>query len=100
MVEETIKEMKKTQEQLEKEYPSEYVTLLGKIITELTQDKQPHYARYLQEIQNLTNKIYEKTGYNNTILNLQVQINQLRNELDIPDPDMIINSDNKGTYVQ
>ena len=100
MIQETIKEMKKTQEKLEEEHPSEYTTLLGKIITELIEDKQPDYTRYLRELQHLTNKIYEKTGYNDTILDLQVQINKLRNELDIPDPDMIINTDKNGTYVQ
>ena len=45
----------------------------------------------LKELQEKVDKIYETEGLTDTVLDLQLEINALRNEHDIPD-------DNEKTY--
>lgn len=54
----------------------------------------------LEKIQEICNEYYEKYGFNDEILELQVWINQIRNQYDITDPREIIHIDNGKGFVQ
>ena len=57
-------------------------------------------TEFVEAIQEICNNIYEKTGFTDEILDLQVYINQLRAEYDITDPREIIHTDNGRGFVQ
>lgn len=55
---------------------------------------------YIETLQTICNKAYDQYGFDDTILDLQVYINQLRHEYDITDPREIIHVDNGKGFVQ
>ena len=50
----------------------------------------------LKDLQNISNRLYEKYGLTNEVLDLQIWINQYCNEKNIIDEDLILNDE----YVQ
>lgn len=84
---------------LTEKYPTEtdkirQITVLVDEI-ERAEDK----SKPLEELQEIVNKLYE-AGSCDELIELQVIINQYRNEYDITDPREIINWDNGKGFVQ
>lgn len=50
-------------------------------------------AQELDKLQEEVNKLYELYGLTDEVLDKQIEINKLRNELDIPDETEIINDE-------
>lgn len=50
----------------------------------------------IKDLQNISNRLYEKYGLTNEVLDLQIWINQYCNEKNIIDEDLILNDE----YVQ
>ena len=55
---------------------------------------------YLDILQQINNFLYTILGFNEYILEIQVFINSKRNELNIPDANEVIYTDETGEYVQ
>lgn len=54
----------------------------------------------LEKIQEICNEYYEKYGFTDEILDLQIWINTVRNKYDLTDPREIIHIDNGKGFVQ
>ncbi len=84
---------------LSEEYPTE-VEKIRQIKPLLEQiETNDDKAKPLEELQEIVNKLYLIT-YTDTLLELQVIINQFRQKYDITDPREIINWDNGKGFVQ
>ncbi len=55
---------------------------------------------YVESLQEICNQLFNKYGFDDTILELQVYINQLRHDYDITDPREVIHIDNGKGFVQ
>lgn len=55
---------------------------------------------FVESLQEICNKLYERYGLDDDILDLQVYINEYRHEYDITDPREIIHVDNGRGFVQ
>lgn len=55
---------------------------------------------YVESLQEICNNLFNQYGFDDTILELQVYINQLRHEFDITDPREVLHIDNGKGYVQ
>lgn len=55
---------------------------------------------YVETLQEICNKLFNEYGFDDTILELQVYINQLRHEFDITDPREVLHIDNGKGFVQ
>ena len=54
----------------------------------------------METLQEICNKLFNEYGFDDTILELQVYINQLRHEFDITDPREVLHIDNGKGFVQ
>ena len=57
-------------------------------------------TQFVESLQETCNKLYERYGLDDNILELQILINEYRNEYDITDPREIIHTDNGRGFVQ
>lgn len=55
---------------------------------------------YVESLQEICNQLFNKYGFDDTILELQVYINQLRHDYDITDPREILHVENGKGFVQ
>lgn len=55
---------------------------------------------YIEQLQEVCNTLFNLYGFDDTILELQIYINQLRHKYDITDPREIIHIDNGKGFVQ
>lgn len=56
-------------------------------LTDITEMTTKERNKAIHELQTMNNTFYEKEGFNDETLELQIIINKLRNKYDIPDPD-------------
>lgn len=68
----------------------------------MIQDVEELFDRkgYVESLQEICNQLFNKYGFDDTILELQVYINQLRHDYDITDPREILHVDNGKGFVQ
>ena len=76
---------------------NEIYTLIEILIE--TTDKE-EITKCVNALQRINDKLYEKYGLRESILDFQVCINTLRSEYDVTDTDEVINKDADGVYVQ
>jgi len=69
---------------------------------EIIQDIEELFDRkgYVESLQEICNQLFNKYGFDDTILELQVYINQLRHDYDITDPREVLHIDNGKGFVQ
>lgn len=74
---------------------------IKEIVTEIENNTEKHtISQFIEELQQINNEIYDKTGFNTVTLDLQCYINELRNKYDVTDPREIIHTDNGKGFVQ
>lgn len=68
----------------------------------MIQDVEELFDRkgYVESLQEICNQLFNKYGFDDTILELQIYINQLRHDYDITDPREVIHIDNGKGFVQ
>ena len=74
---------------------------IKEICNEIGNSSDKHtISQLIEELQQINNDIYDKTGFNTVTLDFQVYINELRNKYDVTDPREIMNVDNGKGFVQ
>lgn len=86
---------------LESKYIEDY-TDAGEVIEIMAEDKEnlAEVKKGLDTLQRINDKLFDKYGVSDEIIDLQLVINQLRNAYDIPDKKELIYKCDDGRFAQ